>query len=408
MVRRGGAGALALGVAIVSVQGCADRARIATQGRTRDTPSGAATLDLAAPVSASASARAAPPDGTDPRLEARLLELEARSDKRSTVRGKHDPNPAPTRPPRPLPAKGSFPSSSAIASIRAYAYNGAFPCSGAKDVTDEPFTRDGRLCDDVVPPVAELNVDERARIVALFDAANARQRTLERLGGARRARMRCGFDPHHVLVMFDAKGVPIAKLQVCFTCSEWQATPGDMALGGVDPAVMTPEERTAIGDVLDAHGLGAWMYGGAKLEEVAAYELRVYGAPKQRTAAGRARIERRRAIGSGVSPDLTASNLSSDDRERLCDWFRANMADAEDAGLSAHAAGNFECESGQPYSTRLDAGECEAKLTCNATVARIEACLRSFADGPERICLRGPAPECDTSWLPGVRWKPLR
>lgn len=121
VVRRGGAGALALGVAIVSVQGCADRARIATQGRTRDTPSGAATLDLAAPVSASASARAAPPDGTDPRLEARLLELEARSDKRSTVRGKHDPNPAPTRPPRPLPAKGSFPSSSAIASIRAYA-----------------------------------------------------------------------------------------------------------------------------------------------------------------------------------------------------------------------------------------------------------------------------------------------
>jgi hypothetical protein len=216
------------------------------------------------------------------RLDERLDQLDLILSPRATVRGSGATNPAPARPRR---TPTTFPARSAVATIRAYAFNGTYPCAG-----NEPFARDGRLCDDVILPASELSLDERNRVLDLFDAARAEEHRGAHLARgehfARRIQTRCDFAPHHALVMFDARGDRLATIPVCFTCGEWQSQPPLSAIGGLSPTVMETAERAVVREVLDQHGLFPWAFIPSDLRELIEYEAAVYGPPRHRTPIG--------------------------------------------------------------------------------------------------------------------------
>lgn len=300
--------------------------------------------------------------------------------------------------------------------VRAYHYRSGYTNGGSGDRPDDgaeaPYASDGRLLGRVVPPEAVLTAEERDRVLGVVRAAEEKARQEVATGHrTKRPLLRCGFDDHHALVLFDAHDRPIAKMRVCFTCGEILVTPGIDVLGNGEPVVMTTEERATFQEIFDGHGLGAWTYGDRpELEELFAYERRVYGDGSRPTALGiqrRARLDMRP---SGVDSAATAK-AQPDDAERFCVWLRGEMWSRRfGARGPSSPTGHFECESGLRYSfTEQEEPPrgCSAKVLCDVPFERIERCYRSgLFEGPEKICREGTPAACDglLGCLPYVEW----
>jgi len=317
----------------------------------------------------------------DARLEAMLAALETVSDWRSTVAGRRAPNPVVATRLRRAPFRRD-----AVARIEAFHLASAI--DGAKPA---PFTREGRL-DPAVIASFELDAAERARVVALLAPHHGPHLVF-----------RCGFDPHHVLVFYDASGIPMARLLVCFTCGEVQ-----LDVGG-EPRAMRDDERATLEPLFDAHAMTPWAYleDDPRREALRAYEERVYGTEAAPTPAGLARRARRDARPSGVSPDVLESRLPASERARFCTWMTAEIARrAARRPVPSRGFGGFEC-AGRAWSLDEERfAEC-APIGCEVPMWRIEACARArFLDGPEALCREGLGSTCAglERCIPGVVW----
>jgi hypothetical protein len=341
-------------------------------------------------------------------FEALLAERDALMDWRHTALFQ---GPQPDRLHRPIQAFGSFPAA-AVASARAYTfgYVQTFGCnarSGATDRVEEyPFAKDGALCANAVAPGADLSADQWHRALGLIAEAERSEREVRVSKSPRtsRPRSRCGFDPHHAIVFYDREGAAIAKLLVCFTCSEWIATPQSTALGGSGPAGMSGKEAEVLAAVFEELHLGAWMVRGEMAAPVRAYEKSVYGTPRELTDAGKKRLAERRIEPSGVLKGREARSLNREERLRMCVAFYEELrARGQQGGMG------YECQDkGHAWSTADSTAACaNPPLACEATVARIEACMGAFVNMDE-VCSekhggRWPA-VCDgvLGCLPGI------
>lgn len=300
-----------------------------------------------------------------------------------------------------------------------------------------PFEKDGSLDLRVVPPEVTLSESEMGDVIRLMkvalltyaDPLPERREAASRpywpdLGEsaplpspqykAHRPRMRCGFDPHHVLVLFDATERPIGKIFVCFDCGEIVSAPRAPEFGGTEPGGMSDEEKVALRRIFDAHGLGAWAHGEtAELKALAEYEQRIYGTPEEPTFAGVERMTKRSARPSGAPPNVTPSRASPRDRERLCVWLREAMY-ARNRETHFAVVGAFECSAGPKYRFALDEDrQCEAGNLCDVPMGQIEACLRgSVLSGVEKVCSASLPSECAglMHCLPYLAWfdQPVR
>ncbi len=330
-------------------------------------------------------------DPTDTHFEAELAEISRQQDWRSTMFGSRAPNPPNPKYAQSIPKKGTF-RTGAIARIRAYHFE-----SGA---SSPPFAKDGRLDGGIVPGTDEglLSDGERDRVVSLL-------RTAEK--ATTMAVMRCDFDPHHVLVMFDEKDLPIAKVEVCLGCGELQGFPATRWLGGDESRALTEDEKKAFREILDAHGLGAWTYGeNPRLEAAQSYAKKLYGAPWEPTSRGRERLAREHAKPSGAPAELTPTRVVQSERDRFCTWLETEMTLRNREVSPSRVTGTFECENGGPiYSFSTDEDGCNKM--CDVPFARLESCMRDLLNGPEAICKSGMPKSCEglTTCLPHVKWR---
>ncbi len=150
-----------------------------------------------------------PPNG---RFAADFLALESLSNVGRLAIGVEEPRHGARRVPSPR-AKAAFPKVQ-FQTIEAHAYRywdplppeiaAAFPGCDEHVLSD-----DGRICPSATLPAKPLSAAQSAEFLAL--AALPESRT----------RFRCDFDPHHAFVFRDARGRPVADVQVCFECGEW-------------------------------------------------------------------------------------------------------------------------------------------------------------------------------------------
>jgi hypothetical protein len=329
-------------------------------------------------------------DGRDPRLEALLDESERLTDWRSTIYGGDLPNPPSSARAHRMPTQGPF-ATTKVASVRAYLDQ------NVSDMHHSPFTEDGRLEPSIVPPEAELSANEMQQVMQIVAQAHDDNAVL-----------RCEFEPHHIVVFFDAAGVPLGQLLVCMTCGEWAATP-QLPHAHAMLHILTQDERLTLARILDGHGLGAWVFegwgdSGGLNEEVSRYQGRIYGSRDAPTPAGRERLARRRRRPIPVDEATPAPKASVHDREYLCTWFREEL-DRNPYGFGWGGHG-YRCDSGASYSLLDDTPACEKPMACDVPLGRIESCLRSFMEGPEHICATGPGPDCAglLGCVPGVKW----
>jgi hypothetical protein len=343
-----------------------------------------------------ASAGASPEVSVSPEMERLLAESERLEDPVITFS-----RVAQTPPPRryAVARRGHFPVREAAHAV-IYTFGWSLVPGACGPDEPLPFTRAGTLCPEVVSPGVVLDADEIGRVTALLsesDAALAEQKKSSHW--SRRAVTRCDFEPHHVVAFYDARGVVLGQILVCFTCGEWQVTPGSESLGGGDPAVMTPDERASLAALFDAHGLAAWRFG-SKNDEVMAYERAVDGTPREPTKAGLERRARRLAEGSGAPPSSRVRDLGVVDRQKLCDWSAHRV---EPTGEAWRERG-YRCDDGRTWTTTATVAACAtAPVSCDRTVAEIEACLRVYRE-PEDLCSASPPPQCAglLDCLPGI------
>lgn len=350
----------------------------------------------AAPPSTDASAGASPEVSVSPEMERLLAESERLEDPDITFS-----RVAQTPPPRrySVARRGRFPvRETARAVIYTFGWSLVHGACGPDDPV--PFTRAGTLCPDVVSPGVVLDADETGRVTALLSASDAALAEAKKSSHwSRRAVTRCDFDPHHVVAFYDARGVALGQILVCFTCGEWQVTPGAESLGGGDPAVMTPDERATMAALFDAHGFAAWRFG-SKSDEVMAYERSVYGTRKQPTKAGLERRARRLAKGSGAPPSSRVRDLDVVDRQKLCDWSAYRVEPTGEAWRERC----YQCDDGRKWTTTTTVAACATTpVSCDRTVADIEACLRVYRE-PDDLCSASPPPPCAglLDCLPGI------
>lgn len=384
----------------------------------------------------------------DSRLEAKLAEQGRLHDWRSSIFGTGAVNPPNAKRATIVEGQGGR-LSERVVTIRAYHFLDDFRARGSsrRSNVEEPrnlfpFVDDGRLDSRVVPPESTLTVAETGDILRLlkvadltyddstpraFDSAarfdvwppmrylddSAPPSFDQRPHKALRARMRCAFEPHHVLVLFDDADRPVGKIFVCFECGEIVSTPRSPELGGAHPGMMTDEEKVVVRRIFDAHRLGAWTYGETpELKELAEYEQRIYGAPDEPTPLGERRLTERNARPSGVPKDVTPAQATPHDRERLCVWLREAMSERNRQTHSG-VVGAFECAgSGPNYRFALDEGaSCESRQLCDVPLGRIEACLLgTVLLGVDEVCASGVPPECTDLMhcLPYLDWRPDR
>lgn len=385
---------LAVGLVLVACAPSAPRPSPAT-------PSHGAHSTPATPATPATTSE--PP--TDPRLEALLAQHEAFFAKAGTAGQAAQPRPARPRP--AVPAKGVVPTKR-VARIEAVAFNRTAQKGPRCEVADEPYARDGRLCEDVRLPIATLSAEETTRVTGLLDAAEARLREQRESGRVvYRAVTRCGFDPHHALVLYDASDRPVGTLVVCMSCSEWLVRPASEATGDGKPVVMELEERDTLKSILDAHGLGASLFRDEVTSELWDYVGRVYGSTSEPTPRGEARRRARLAASSsGVDPAKRASSLGPEEREALCRWVTEDVVPARRWRRDGGAHG-YECDDHTQWTVDYGEKECATRpLPCDRTVKELEACLREL-DEPEHVCASPPGACAGLlTCLPGFRRKP--
>ena len=335
--------------------------------------------------------RAAELPRLDPLKEAQLAQMQRLADWRNIALAQGQP----PKTKQAIRSSGAFPYS-AIASARAYTFGRTpfdIPCESSEDLA--PFAKDGFLCPDVVLPPADLSP---AQLQAVLHSLRVQD-------GKHRMVLRCGFDAHHVLVFYDARGVAIAKLLVCFTCGEVQAFPPIPALGGTEPGTMTSFESVL--EVFDQAGLTPWAYGNDELWQY----RRTRDEARSRQTPSSQQVPPEATLDSGVSSEKPSFSLSQQERDRV--WLAYLAALAEAASGSEPRSPEFlrngagiECQSGRQISLAYTAHCPELPRQCAAPVAQVENCLRTLTWKVREICER-PHPECAAIFecLPCVTWR---
>jgi len=120
-----------------------------------------------------------------------------------------------------------------VARVNAMAFNGKSGNGPNCAPEHEPFAAGGRLCGDVRLPVATLTDAEMASVLHLLDdAENSYGPKAARRGRyPLRAIVRCDFDPHHALVLYDDAGEQLGTIAVCMTCHQWLVHPSSPGTG---------------------------------------------------------------------------------------------------------------------------------------------------------------------------------
>jgi hypothetical protein len=344
----------------------------------------------------------APPVVVEPRsepLDARLALLERLSDFRNTFFQREQPAPVAPKLMRRF-------SSASIVGARAFAFRMAPLLDCAPDKL--PLLPDGKVCDKAVAPGVELSGERLRRVVELVESSRKLQeqavRAAQQSGHySSRPTTRCDFDPHHALVFYDEHGAALGGILVCFSCREWRIIP---SISGLDGS-MSDSELAVMRDLFDGAQLGASLFEDQAAEELAAYRQRVYGSLHDGlTAAGKARLSRSLARGSGVEPSKDARRLTAAERTRGCLWFQQELyLNRSDA----HPGSGFECDDGRRFQLReQDVKQCaSSQITCAASAAQLEACLAQVILDTPGLCSALPA-DCRgvIACLPQLDWRP--
>jgi len=366
---------------------------------------------LAPPVAARspvADANAGPREAPlRPEMEALLQELDAFF---APTGNAGTAGSAPPPPHRRAPPRSGATATGRVARIDAMAFNGKSGKGPVCAPEDEPFAPSGRLCGDVRMPIATLTTEETVRVLRLLDEAEKAYGP----GAARdghyssRAEVRCDFDPHHALVLYDDGGERLGTIAVCLTCHQWLVRPASPGTGSGRAVLLDDGERTTLASIFDAHRLGAWIFDDAdpRGKEVFAYERELYGTEAEPTPRGLVRRRARLAVNaSGVDQTKKLSALTRADRDALCTWTAETVRPNRRNGGSH----GYECVDGAAWIASYGEKDCGSRpLDCAATVGELEACLRELRE-PEDLC-SAPVAVCQTlmTCLPGLAKRPSR
>jgi hypothetical protein len=273
--------------------------------------------------------------------------------------------------------------------VRAYAYRFADSrlalCHPEGACPDEPVRRDGTLSPEVVHPGVRLSEDQVRRLLALVEHPDERMRGIVQ---------RCGFDPHHAFVFYDARGLPVAEIMVCFTCGEWMAMP--------QPATMTRlmgDHHAPLKAFCEELHLGGCWVGQDDLGD----RLRA-AAERRRKRNGGSWWPGGDLLGSGLDRDRHVDTLTPAERRLLCTASAEAMLTVGKA-LRGRPGTGYECQDGHTLSF-LYLPECiERSPRCGVSVGAVEACMQRL---PGDVCEQEEATRaaCDPvrSCLPAVRF----
>lgn len=287
---------------------------------------------------------------------------------------------------RPIPknANGEFPGKPYV-EVRGYATRFSRFVDGEACVGVAP---DGRMCPAVRAPGVVLSKEQAARLLRVAAKPEATRSSGEhtRVG---RVHMRCGFDPHHVFVFLDDKGLPVGEVQVCFTCGEWLERPQLLDVAG-----MWQDEREVFHGLCEELGLGGCDIGSRESEE--RWQTYREWASKEGRAA---LLARQLGRDTGVDGAKRLADTTALERRKLCAWYARAAAEAmPPLQRSLSGQPTIQCDGG-PRQTVEDLGGCVARFpTCSAPVSEAVECLRTTL--ASELC---PARRCATECLFGLR-----
>ncbi len=279
----------------------------------------------------------------------------------------------------------------------------------ACDAEAEPLRANGTYCADVKTGHADLTTEEREAVLRLPTLVEAARKLSEQKPPRSIVTLRCGFDPHHALVFFDAEGTPIARIVVCFTCGEWIVAPASAPTGGTAPTAMPADVRALFARIANAHALATWLYDDAERGAFETYLRATYGTEAEPTARGREKRRARLASGSGVAQEKPLRGLDENDRARLCRWTNEEVRPERGQRRRNPDGYGYECKDGAQWLGAPERKACASKaLPCDRSVAELEACLRVFRE-PEDLC-ESPPKACEglLDCLPGLVRRPHR
>jgi hypothetical protein len=198
---------------------------------------------------------------------------------------------------------------------RVVAYGHRFGKSAAFDeqmagCAEEVLSDDGRLCPSVVANGHELSAEQIAILLKLSALPPARHR------------LRCVYDPHHSFVFYDARGIAVSDIGVCFECGEW-------SLGGAPPLPVPEGAYRALAALcrdLGMRGCPADKPPAKELtpEEEAEQEVRARLEHEQRRMRRKAWLDsgapERPSKALGIEPSRKLSEMSIAEQKLLCAW----------------------------------------------------------------------------------------
>ena len=288
---------------------------------------------------------------------------------------------------KPIPPKraGAFPGVP-FAEVRAFnmgfgGYAGSAGC--------ELVAKDGTMCPSVTAPGTVVPKDEAARLLALVRDAKY---WVEAGPGHKvgRAHTRCDFDPHHAFVFFDAGGAPVAQVEVCFTCGEWDALPHVDGIGD-GPAMMRDDERAELVRLCASLHLGACVLADrAKMETIEQATFAAHEAPADGTSPLLARALSR---APAIDPRRALADTTVEERRALCAWWSSVWGAIPHPGTETYG-----CTSGRAFDV-FDWAGCVASFPSCGTVGAGLACQRAIASD---LCVARPA--TDQACTPRCTW----
>jgi hypothetical protein len=233
-----------------------------------------------------------------------------------------------------------------VHSARMFAYQFSGSCE------DRIVGKDGRICDDAVYPGAQLTPEQTKRAVDLLHDASLPA------SWSKRASIRC-FEPHHALVFFDERGVPVADIAVCFECGNFKLAPGPE-----DERSMTDEEVAFFADTCRAQGVGGCPPDGASRMPDRPAEAGPQLSYEEYVVEDRKRMLARDV---GVRADALLTDLQPLERKLTCAWL----------GRGSRGLTGWECQDGRAFVLD-DAETCRKPVAkCDATVGDLVECARS-------------------------------
>ena len=250
------------------------------------------------------------------------------------------------------------------------AFDFADPAFGA--CGERVVNRDGTICASAVYPGSELSTEQASRVLEL---------SREALRASTRQHTRC-FEPHHAIVYFDQKGVPVAEVTVCFECSAIRLSPGPSASRS-----MSAEEARFFVDLCQTSGAGGCptLLANGELRGPH-FSLPALSYEEYQSFAVQRALQR----DHGLDKHERVTALTAHERLRLCSWLDS---------VSRFASRTLGCVDGRNIITHSQS-ECTAtpRAGCSATVDDFAACAKSrFAP----VCGQD-SPSCSAS--DACRW----